>query len=42
MIGIAAEALAEVIPAPKDGFERFVRREPLGVVFTVAAWNYPI
>jgi acyl-CoA reductase-like NAD-dependent aldehyde dehydrogenase len=41
MIGIAAEALADVIPAPKDGFERFVRREPLGVVFTVAAWNYP-
>ena len=22
-------------------FTRFVRREPLGVVFTVAAWNYP-
>jgi acyl-CoA reductase-like NAD-dependent aldehyde dehydrogenase len=41
MIGIAAEALADVIPASKDGFERFVRREPLGVVFTVAAWNYP-
>jgi len=41
MIGIAAEALADVIPAPQDGFERFVRREPLGVVFTVAAWNYP-
>jgi acyl-CoA reductase-like NAD-dependent aldehyde dehydrogenase len=41
MIGIAAEALTDVDPAPKDGFERFVRREPLGVVFTVAAWNYP-
>jgi acyl-CoA reductase-like NAD-dependent aldehyde dehydrogenase len=41
MIGIAAEALADVEPAPKDGFARFVRREPLGVVFTVAAWNYP-
>jgi acyl-CoA reductase-like NAD-dependent aldehyde dehydrogenase len=41
MIGIAAEALEDVDPAPKDGFERFVRREPLGVVFTVAAWNYP-
>ena len=26
---------------PKDNFKRFVRREPLGVVFTVAAWNYP-
>ena len=41
MISIAAEALADVDPKPKDGFERFVRREPLGVVFTVAAWNYP-
>jgi acyl-CoA reductase-like NAD-dependent aldehyde dehydrogenase len=41
MISIAAEALEDVDPAPRDGFERFVRREPLGVVFTVAAWNYP-
>jgi acyl-CoA reductase-like NAD-dependent aldehyde dehydrogenase len=41
MIGIAADALAEVSPGPKAGFERFVRREPVGVVFTVAAWNYP-
>ena len=41
MISIAAEALADVEPAPKEGFTRFVRREPLGVVFTVAAWNYP-
>jgi acyl-CoA reductase-like NAD-dependent aldehyde dehydrogenase len=41
MIDIAAEALADVNPGPKDGFIRFVRREPLGVVFTVAAWNYP-
>jgi acyl-CoA reductase-like NAD-dependent aldehyde dehydrogenase len=41
MIGVAEEALADVDPGPKDGFERFVRREPLGVVFTIAAWNYP-
>jgi acyl-CoA reductase-like NAD-dependent aldehyde dehydrogenase len=41
MIGIAADALADVDPGPKTGFERFVRREPLGVVFAVAAWNYP-
>lgn len=41
MIAIAADALADVDPAPKEGFTRFVRREPLGVVFTVAAWNYP-
>ena len=41
MISIAAAALADLDPAPKEGFSRFVRREPLGVVFTVAAWNYP-
>jgi len=41
MIGIAADALADLSPGPKPGFERFVRREPLGVVFAVAAWNYP-
>ena len=41
MIDVAPEALADVDAGPKDGFTRFVRREPLGVVFTVAAWNYP-
>jgi acyl-CoA reductase-like NAD-dependent aldehyde dehydrogenase len=41
MIGIAATALADVDAGPKSGFRRFIRREPLGVVFTVAAWNYP-
>ena len=29
------------MPDPKDGFLRFIRREPLGVVFTIAPWNYP-
>jgi len=41
MIGIAQDALAPVEPAPKDGFKRYVRRDPLGVVLTVAPWNYP-
>lgn len=41
MIDIAAEALADVDAGPKQDFRRFVRREPLGVVFTIAAWNYP-
>jgi acyl-CoA reductase-like NAD-dependent aldehyde dehydrogenase len=41
MMGIAPAALADLDPGPKTGFRRFVRREPLGVVFTVAAWNYP-
>jgi acyl-CoA reductase-like NAD-dependent aldehyde dehydrogenase len=41
MIGIAGAALADVDPGPKPGLRRFIRREPLGVVFSVAAWNYP-
>jgi acyl-CoA reductase-like NAD-dependent aldehyde dehydrogenase len=41
MIEIAAETLADVAIEQKQGFQRFIRREPLGVVFTVAPWNYP-
>jgi acyl-CoA reductase-like NAD-dependent aldehyde dehydrogenase len=41
MIAIAAESLADIDVGPKEGFRRFLRREPLGVVFTVGAWNYP-
>lgn len=41
MIDIAASVLEDVTPEPKEGFTRFIRREPLGVVFTVAPWNYP-
>ncbi|HLY52665.1 MAG TPA: aldehyde dehydrogenase family protein [Steroidobacteraceae bacterium] len=41
MTGAAAAALADLDAGPKPAFRRFIRREPLGVVFTVAAWNYP-
>ncbi len=41
MISIAPQALGDIDAGPKDDLRRFVRREPLGVVFTVAAWNYP-
>jgi acyl-CoA reductase-like NAD-dependent aldehyde dehydrogenase len=41
MIALAPEALADIEPPPIDGFRRFVRRVPLGVVLTVAPWNYP-
>ncbi len=41
MIAIAEKALADISVEPKEGFNRFIRREPLGVVFTVAPWNYP-
>jgi acyl-CoA reductase-like NAD-dependent aldehyde dehydrogenase len=41
MIGIAEHALADIDPGPKDGFVRYVSRDPVGVVFTIAPWNYP-
>jgi acyl-CoA reductase-like NAD-dependent aldehyde dehydrogenase len=41
MIDAAPQALADLDAGPKADFRRFVRREPLGVVFTIAAWNYP-
>lgn len=41
MIAIAPQALADIDAGPKEDFTRFVRREPLGVVLTIAAWNYP-
>ena len=41
MIAIAPSALADIDAGPKEHFKRFIRREPLGVVLTIAAWNYP-
>lgn len=42
MIAIAEEALREITVAPHDGFTRFIRREPVGTVLTIAPWNYPL
>ena len=41
MIDIAEQALAPILPGPKRGFRRHITREPLGVVFTIAPWNFP-
>jgi len=41
LIDISDMALADFRPLPKPGFNRFIRREPLGVVFVIAPWNYP-
>jgi len=41
MIDVAESALADVTLAPKEGFRRFISREPLGVVLVLVPWNYP-
>jgi acyl-CoA reductase-like NAD-dependent aldehyde dehydrogenase len=42
VMGMAEKALAEVLVPPSAGFDRRVVREPLGVVFDLPAWNYPL
>src|SRR6185312_1923596 len=41
MIAVAPEMLADIDVGPKEGFRRFIRREPLGVVLNLPAWNFP-
>ncbi|MFN0041951.1 MAG: aldehyde dehydrogenase family protein [Alphaproteobacteria bacterium] len=41
MLTIAPDGMADIAVEPKAGFTRFIRRVPLGVVFTIAPWNYP-
>jgi acyl-CoA reductase-like NAD-dependent aldehyde dehydrogenase len=42
MMEIAKASLADIILPPKEGFERRIAREPLGVVLDLPAWNYPL
>jgi acyl-CoA reductase-like NAD-dependent aldehyde dehydrogenase len=41
MSSIASAALADRPVEPKQGFTRFIRRDPVGTVLVVAPWNYP-
>jgi acyl-CoA reductase-like NAD-dependent aldehyde dehydrogenase len=41
MIRLGLELLGDLQVSPKEGFTRFIRREPLGVVLVLAPWNYP-
>jgi acyl-CoA reductase-like NAD-dependent aldehyde dehydrogenase len=42
LISIAAETLRPERVGSKDGFDREILHEPLGVVFIISAWNYPL
>lgn len=41
MIALAESALAPITLPDKPGFTRYITREPLGVSFIVAPWNFP-
>ncbi|MCB0688640.1 MAG: aldehyde dehydrogenase family protein [Saprospiraceae bacterium] len=41
MIDIAPEMLSEIRTRDKEGFQRFIQREPLGTILVLAPWNYP-
>jgi len=42
MISIADTALAPLQQDEKEGFIRYIRREPVGVVLVIAPWNFPL
>lgn len=42
MMEIARGSLADIVLPPKEGFERRIAREPLGVLLALPAWNYPL
>lgn len=41
MIDIAEAALSDIPTEKLEGYQRFIRRVPLGVVLVLAPWNYP-
>jgi acyl-CoA reductase-like NAD-dependent aldehyde dehydrogenase len=42
MLRLAAASLEDDELPPKEGFRRFIRHEPLGIVLDIPAWNYPL
>jgi len=42
MASIAEESLKDIVLPPKESFERRIVKEPLGVIFDLPAWNYPL
>ncbi len=42
MQSIAKESLADVVLPEKEGFDRRIAKDPLGVVLDLPAWNYPL
>lgn len=40
-VNLAPKALADIVPDSIDGFKRYIRRDPVGIVAVIAPWNYP-
>jgi len=41
MIDIAQRKLEDLQFCDQSGYTRFIRREPIGVIFSIVPWNYP-
>ena len=41
MLECAEDILSPYQPPVRNGFNRFIAREPLGIVLVIAPWNYP-
>jgi len=41
MVATALSKLSPLKQAEKSGFNRFIRREPLGLILNMVPWNYP-
>ena len=41
MMAIAERSLADIGVGETAGFQRFIRRDPIGIVLVLAPWNYP-
>ncbi|MBX7081067.1 MAG: aldehyde dehydrogenase family protein [Nannocystaceae bacterium] len=42
LCSLAEAALADDVLPEKAGLRRYIRREPVGLVLDIAAWNYPL
>ena len=42
MMALAEAALADEVLSIKNGCERVITKEPVGVVFVIAPWNFPL
>jgi acyl-CoA reductase-like NAD-dependent aldehyde dehydrogenase len=40
-VPLAEESLKPYFPPQKEGFRRYITREPVGIVMVIAPWNYP-